>query len=324
MGSDFDGLYKKLRVPKDENYYDKVPHDSNIDSITGVSNNLVGVKNDGGWHYRQPYSYSNHPRASFNSGDKDRISLAALANPNLIQELDKYVSSRRLSYYKTPQDSDSWRSRHDPITIYFLEPVTDEVRNEVKAIMSNKDYNRSMHIQNPLIGDEYYPGVAQDKSPSDDDIKTRIDSVKAMSANAAKALESRLIVKGRPKASAGQIVAVDEMLKLVKQGLEKKPLAGNTGNTGTGNTGNTGTGNTGNTGTGNTGNTGGTGNTGNTFRLSSIGIKPEEVEIKKFGDQWGFRNRKKGSPGYGRMFYYSGKANDWPQFLKDLKGGFGV
>lgn len=224
-----ESLYKNLRVPnrKEGEHYDDVPHDADIDAVTSASNQLVAVMNKGGWFYRQPYSYSKHPRAAYRIGPDEkegRLSFAALANKKLIDVLDDYVANRRLAYYKTPDSEQGWTERHDPITMYFKEPITDEVKAELAQIFNNKDFNRALHKNNPLTGHQFAPGMAQEFSPQKSQIQQAIAQVQAINPEAAKVAQEYLTdPKGELKASAGQMQVISQFEKLLP--LERKSLS---------------------------------------------------------------------------------------------------
>lgn len=58
----------------------------------------------------------------------------------------------------------------------------------------------------------------------------------------------------------------------------------------------------------------------------NFGIQPKDVEITEYPEKKliGFRNRKKGSPGYGSMTYYDkSKPNQYGEFITQLKASFG-
>jgi len=61
---------------------------------------------------------------------------------------------------------------------------------------------------------------------------------------------------------------------------------------------------------------------------TALGIKPEEVELLPFPKQnkTGFRNKKQGSPGYGRVFYIDNglDQNAKEKFFADLRKEFGT
>lgn len=223
-----ENLYKSLRVPnrKEGEHYDDVPHENDIDTVTSVSNQLVRVNKEGGWFYRIPYSFSKHPRASFRIGmdeKEGRLSFAALANKKLISVLDDYVANRRLAYYKTPDSEDMWQERHDPITMYFKEPITDEIKSELAQIFSNKDFNRALHKNNPLTGNQFAVGLAQEVSPSLSLIQGALGQLQRINPDAAKAAQEYLTNReGKVKASAGQMQVLDQFQKLLP--LEHKFL----------------------------------------------------------------------------------------------------
>jgi len=154
-----------------------------------------------------------------------RISFAALANPQLIDILDDYVANKRLAYYKTPDQSSNWTDRHDPITMYFKEPITPEIRSELAQIFNNKNFNRAMHKNNPLTGNEFAKGMAEETSPTKENVMDMVQKIKAVSPAAAEAALFHMSTRGanpRPKASAGQMTAAQKFLSLLP--LANKPV----------------------------------------------------------------------------------------------------
>lgn len=61
---------------------------------------------------------------------------------------------------------------------------------------------------------------------------------------------------------------------------------------------------------------------------TALGIKPDEVEILPFPNQnkTGFRNKRQGSPGFGRVFYIDNGLDQAAKekFFKDLRPQFGT
>lgn len=216
----YETIYANLRVPADGKY-DKqtnLPHDTNIEQYTGQSNSFVHAKDENNWHYRQPFSYSKHPRAaakaSMQEGDH-RVSFAALADPKLIDALDRYVATKRLAYYKTPNQEAGWLQRDDPITIYFKEPVTDEVKQELEAML--RPFNRGHHMENPLLGDNWSPGLALDRSPTTEQLQKTIQQIQGINPILAAAIQNKITKDGKLKASAGQVEAIKQTIEIAKK-----------------------------------------------------------------------------------------------------------
>ena len=138
-------FYDQLRKA-DDDYYKAVPHDNDIIDYTSKGNNLVEVRNENGWHFRKALSMSKHPRIAYKipKEEQERVSFAAIANKKLIDILDDYVANKRLAIYKTPADGVIWLERHDPMTMYFLEEITPEVKKELKDIFTQKTHWKEM------------------------------------------------------------------------------------------------------------------------------------------------------------------------------------
>ena len=176
----------------------------------------------GGWHYRQPVSYKNHPRAAAEDDSvTDRVSMAAIADPKLIQVLDDYVGRRRLAYYKTPNQEAGWMQRNDPITMYFKEPVTDEIKKELSQILA--PFNRAKITSNPLDGDSWEPGLAKESSPTTKDLEQLIQQASSYNPEAGEAIRKYVTKSpGKIKASAGQVSVLKDVVKLASQRLDQQ------------------------------------------------------------------------------------------------------
>lgn len=219
-------FYDQLRKA-DDDYYKAVPHDNDIIDYTSKGNNLVEVRNENGWHFRKALSMSKHPRIAYKipKEEQERVSFAAIANKKLIDILDDYVANKRLAIYKTPADGVIWLERHDPMTMYFLEEITPEVKKELKDIFNNKDFNRSFHAKNPLEGDEFFSGVAREKTPTQKEIEKLLGDVKSIDMDAYKILYENYLEKGanppRFKVSSGMFQSGKKVKELCEKHLDK-------------------------------------------------------------------------------------------------------
>ena len=220
----YEYFYHKIRKA-DTGHYDSVPHDYDIDDYTSKGNNLIQVKDQNNWNYRMPLSMSQHPRAAYKvpKEEEERISFAAIADKRLIDVLDDYVANKRLAYYKTPNDGQRWLDRHDPVTMYFKEKVTPEIKEELKVIFNNKEFNRSFHAENPLEGDEFSKGLAREESPSGNKIEKLLGDIKALNMDAYKFLYKEW---GGPvfKVSSGMFLSGEKIKEICEKHLDKIPI----------------------------------------------------------------------------------------------------
>lgn len=213
FGIMFDIVYNELRTPKDlKSSTVKYPKDSDIESYTRADNKLVYVRDENNWHYRIPHDY-NVRKKQFPDGD-DRVSFAGLPVRGLVDALDQFVQ-HRVAYYKTPNQLAGWEDRHDPVTIYFKEPVTKDVKAELSALLSK--FNRDKYIPAKMDGDVFDNGLAHQKSPSVGDIQKIVAAASAVHPDLGKTLTEKFKRDKEVKASAGQITAALELIKMVKQ-----------------------------------------------------------------------------------------------------------
>ena len=199
-----DALYKDLRCA---NYDLKFIKDLNISEFTGMGNNLIKVKKQNGWHYRMP---NNRIATNVN----DRISINAIADKNLIKELDNLLGSGNVKgYYKTPDISANWLERHDPITIYLDEQATPEVLNKIKAVCSK--YIRS--TEDVLSGNKFASGMALQTSPTQKDIANLIEEAEMYDIELSRVLKTNFtdMKTGNLKTSAGYMESAKKMLGLI-------------------------------------------------------------------------------------------------------------
>lgn len=203
--------YNALRLveyPIDDKY------DCNIDKITGADTPDIKVKAENGWHYRMPKNQRQ-------SKVVDRISVNALTSKELIKKLDNlFVSGRLHGYYKTPDMSDNWLERHDPVTIYLSEPCNNTILSTIEKeitpfIRSKKDV---------LIGEKFAPGFALQKSPNLNDIENILAEAKKLDSGFEQVLRKRFTRTGTNTLamSAGEMEAMKRLLEeLDTQSLKK-------------------------------------------------------------------------------------------------------
>lgn len=176
----FDALYDSLRGAK---YPPSPRNDLAIEAFTGSSTPEISVLKQNQWHYRVP---KNRTANGWSLSDKsvDRISLNVYAKGDLIQKLDDFMT-RNKAYYKTPDQFSVWSDRHDPITIYFHEPLTAKLENELKQIVAP-------HVRgNDLIGRRIADGMYAQKSPQAHEIKALIARADALDPELGKAVTAK-------------------------------------------------------------------------------------------------------------------------------------
>ena len=155
-GNIMDTLYNKLRIAQ----YQQEGL-STIAEITRNGTSKTEVIPDLHWHFRIPINAQRSNRHCV-----ERISLNVRPEKELIEQLDKYFSEHIniQGEYKTPSTFRGWSSRHDPITIYFYEPIKDKkVLDDIAQIA--KPFVRSTGNE-VLVGNKFAPGCAWQLSPT--------------------------------------------------------------------------------------------------------------------------------------------------------------
>ena len=133
-----------------------------ISSFTSKDTHDVYCISQNGWHYRIAVKNQNN-----SSEVVDRISLNVYPNEKLIQKLDDYIAKSGLNVeYKTPVTYEGWFRRHDPITMYFKEPIPKNAEQEIAKIVS--PYIRKTN-EEVLVGRKIADGVYQIKEPTEAD-----------------------------------------------------------------------------------------------------------------------------------------------------------
>lgn len=201
--------YQNIRSAK---YPTNARYNPNIDRITGNATNNITVSNQNCWNYRISKA------GTFKDKTIGRISLNVYPEEQLITSLDKYFATGKIKgYYKTPDRLQDWGLRHDPITIYLQEPITQNIIDDIVKI--SKPHIRS--TENVLIGKTVSPGVAIDKSPSTQDLVNLIQEARQYDEILAHQLETskKYGFARNPmygdytlQSSAGQVAAVRALL----------------------------------------------------------------------------------------------------------------
>lgn len=186
-------------------------YDNAIDGLTSAHTPHVEVKPEGGWHYRMP---TNRRQMGWSTSGETvkRASLNVFAEPDLIQKLDAFCTQHK-AYYKTPEHLTGWMERHDPITIYFHEEVTDEMKKKLAGIVQP-------HVRgHALVGETLMPGIAFENSPSVKDIERVIERAKTLHPDLGEAVRKQAYAPNlqnpnptSPKLSAGKLRAIEVTL----------------------------------------------------------------------------------------------------------------
>lgn len=198
------------------------PFNNDIEEITGkaTKDKLTDLKsgediivvNQGGWHYRQIVGVKKDPT-------KYRFSLNVWGNKELIKILDN-IARKYGIYYKTPNSSDRWNDRHDPVTIYvsnssLTDAQIDALKREI--VEETKPYIRS-NDGFGIYGENLSKGVEFGLESTQEEVNrilTEADSVNPTLGQAIRTyLEKR--TDGQYKSSVGQNLAIIKAINLFK------------------------------------------------------------------------------------------------------------
>lgn len=106
----------------------------------------INIDNEGDWVYRKPFWMTDRIK-SFEILPQERVSMNLNASDDVIEALDRYISKGELivdgkvvktvkppkAYYKVAAD-DSFFARSEPFTMYFREPVTKDMLEDITLI----------------------------------------------------------------------------------------------------------------------------------------------------------------------------------------------
>lgn len=113
----FESMYEKLRGAY---YQADSRYENDISEYTEKKGVLLKrVQDEKGWHYRVPQTATSRIKTV------NRISLNVVPSKKLIDILDK-ISFDFGVYYKTPETNFGWQKRHDPITMYINESLSEK------------------------------------------------------------------------------------------------------------------------------------------------------------------------------------------------------
>ena len=191
------------------------------------------------WVYRQ------FDRMPYKNGKvSQRISLNVVAHAYLIEELDSFFATGLYrdgngqwqclknfdsvcAYYKTPARAAGWSKRHDPITIYSQNKITDEFYKAIVEI--TRKYRRKPENNVPLQGvcsKNYW--ISIEDEPNSDIIIPIIEEAENINRNLGLAVYEECYKNGKtPLISTGKLnacrIIIDEYEEFLKQ--DKKRFA---------------------------------------------------------------------------------------------------
>ena len=123
----------------------------------------------------------------------DTVYLNAYADPQLIRALDDFlIRSGVHAVYKTPASFEHWLDRHDPVTFYFLEPLTPEIEAELARITQS-------FVRSPdgLFGRNIGGGLSVNTQPTAAELKDMLDRAEQLDPKLADALRKKFVNSGR-------------------------------------------------------------------------------------------------------------------------------
>ena len=191
------------------------------------------------WVYRQ------FDRMPYKNGKvSQRISLNVVAHAYLIEELDSFFATGLYrdgngqwqclknfdsvcAYYKTPARAADWSKRHDPITIYSQNKITDEFYKAIVEI--TRKYRRKPENNVPLQGvcsKNYW--ISIEDEPNSDIIIPIMEEAESINRNLGLAVYEECYKNGKtPLISTGKLnacrIIIDEYEEFLKQ--DKKRFA---------------------------------------------------------------------------------------------------
>lgn len=120
--------------------------DKNWSTNAEIPHHGMSIEQNGDWNYHKS-PIVKHNILDYKIFPKYRISLNCVANGNLFLALDEYFSLGKINgkvvrsnpvngYYKTPRrgDDNMWLTRSDPVTLYFMEEVDNQLIEDIKEI----------------------------------------------------------------------------------------------------------------------------------------------------------------------------------------------
>ncbi len=224
-----DQYYGELRLA---NYSDT--ESVNTGKITNADIDCDGVEFEfvrtipgNGWSWRRPKKIRGK-----DINVVDRISLNVKADRNCLRELDMllekgvYINSKGQkvkvdvpdAYYKTPKSLDRWKTRHDPITMYFEGKVSKELEDaiaEITAKYARKPSNGKA-LMNSLEGK---PWIAHEAYTPVEDAKALYSEAKKLNLELADGIAHWVGVYENWNCSTGMFAAAQRMVDEYKLSL---------------------------------------------------------------------------------------------------------
>lgn len=217
---------RESSLGKKSEYFDRVFEDGFDTKLQGSG---MGVMDKSGWRWRQFANGMNRNNVV------DRISLNVKADKNMIDELDKlmlkgeYVNAQgkkvKLSdaaftkgYYKTPQNTSDWLTRHDPITMYFDDTVSPEMLNAIAEI--TQKYARTPSNGKALMNSvEGKPWIAHEAYTPPAKIQALYEEAKLLNPKLGQLIYSEANSHGNWNVSTGQYAAFEKLVNEYKLAL---------------------------------------------------------------------------------------------------------
>lgn len=179
-----------------------------------------------GWFWRKPRRLQGEPNIV------DRISLNVKADKKMLEELDRlmqtgeYVNKQGRTvkldvpegYYKTPQTLEDWGSRHDPITMYFSETISQDLQNAIADI--TEKYARTPSNGKALMNSlEGKPWIAHEAYTSVETAKGLYEEARRLNPELAKAMYYQLGGNEGWNCSTGMYAAAKRMVDEYKMSI---------------------------------------------------------------------------------------------------------
>ena len=194
---------------------------NNISDVDLMDTKNVDIRSNGYWFFRNPKG-----KTFVDSNNVvDRISLNVVADKNMLKELDElcasgtYINSKgervqinqQNCTYKTPPSLEGWTERHDPITMYFDQEVSQEFQDALAEITAK--YQRPSPNGKALMNSlEGKPWIAHESYIKPDDAKALYEEAKQLDSELANAIFHYLDGGGRWNCSTGQFAAAQKTL----------------------------------------------------------------------------------------------------------------
>lgn len=148
----FEVIYASLRTGSYP--YEAGKDETNIGNVVCADTNRIMSKKDNDWSYRYPTNYAQ--RGLHEKNSCQRVTISAHASSILIEALDNFAYENPV-YYKTSINFETWRNRHDPVIIFFMEPVTRDHLSVISNLTS--PYVRNANLDHLVLGEKVCNGV---------------------------------------------------------------------------------------------------------------------------------------------------------------------